>query len=186
MDLSPLHPKLVHLPIALMFLVPVVSGGLLLAWHRGWLPRRSWWGAVALHGLLVVASSAAVQSGEIDEERVESVVPEAALEAHEQAATHFMWAAMGLLVVFAVPTLVGERERLAKGAAAMVFAGTLGLMVLGVRVGDAGGALVYSHNAGAAWSDGALERPRTGDVGAPVNQRHHDKVVDDDDDDDDE
>ncbi|MFT4976317.1 MAG: hypothetical protein ACI8S6_002213 [Myxococcota bacterium] len=53
MDALLFHPKIVHLPIALMVLMPLVSGGLLLAWIMEWLPRRAWWIAILLQVSLV-------------------------------------------------------------------------------------------------------------------------------------
>jgi len=48
----PLHPLIVHLPLALALLVPLLAAGTLLAWWRGWLPgRRSWAVVVALQAL---------------------------------------------------------------------------------------------------------------------------------------
>ena len=42
MDTLPLHPKIVHLPIALAVLMPLITAGLLIAWWRDMLPRRTW------------------------------------------------------------------------------------------------------------------------------------------------
>ena len=88
----PLHPKLVHLPIALAVLMPVLTGVLWIALLRGWLPLRAWLLAVGAQVLLLGSSVLAMRSGENDEERVERLVPEAALEAHEEAAERFTWA----------------------------------------------------------------------------------------------
>jgi uncharacterized membrane protein len=64
MDTLPLHPKLVHLPIALAILMPMISGGLLLAWMKDLLPKRAWIVAVALQAVLVGSSVMAMRSGE--------------------------------------------------------------------------------------------------------------------------
>jgi mono/diheme cytochrome c family protein len=48
MDLTLLHPKIVHLPIALAVLLPLVSGGVLLGWWRGFFQARVWWVVVTL------------------------------------------------------------------------------------------------------------------------------------------
>ena len=42
METLPLHPKIVHLPIALAVLMPLITAGLLIAWWRDMLPRRAW------------------------------------------------------------------------------------------------------------------------------------------------
>ena len=113
MDLNPLHPKLVHLPIALAVLMPLISIGLLAAWWRGVLPRRTWVIAAALQVLLVGSGLAALRTGEADEERVEAVVPEAALEAHEAAANTFVLASAAVLVL-ALLAVALPRERAAR------------------------------------------------------------------------
>jgi hypothetical protein len=158
MDLLPLHPKLVHLPIALAVIVPLVMAGLLATWWRGALPRRTWWIAAALQALLVVSGLAALQSGEADEERVEGAVPEAAIEAHEEAAEGFLIGAAIVLVV-AVGAGVVRGRGAALGLAALASVGSLAVLGLGYRTGDAGGRLVYQHGAAAALGAQAAPGP---------------------------
>ena len=151
MDLQPLHPKLVHLPIALAILMPLVAGGLLLAWRRGALPRRTWILAVVAQGLLVVSGVIASRTGERDEERVEAVVAEAAIEAHEEAAETFVFGSAAVLALAVLGALI-PRERAAQLVAAAATAGTLAVLFLGYRTGQAGGDLVYRHGAASAWT----------------------------------
>ena len=150
MDTLLFHPKLVHLPIALGVLMPLVAGGLLLAWWKQWLPPRAWILAVALQAILVGAGALAMRSGEADEERVERVVAERLIEAHEEAAETFVWAAamVSFLALAAVPI---RDERVARAVAAAATAGTLIVLFLGYRTGDAGGQLVYRHGAADAY-----------------------------------
>jgi len=152
MDTLPLHPKLVHLPIALALLMPALSAGLLLAWIRDVLPQRTWLVAVALQAVLVVSSVAAMRSGEMEEDAVEAVVAESAIEAHEEAAEFFTWTAAGVLVLFvagaALPAAAG------RGAATAATLATLVVLFLGYRTGQAGGALVYEHGAASAYTKG--------------------------------
>lgn len=147
-DLLPLHPKLVHLPLALAVLLPLISAVVLLAWWRATIPRRIWWGVVALQLILVGSGVAALRSGNAEGERVEHAVPEAAIETHEEAAEQFLWAAgVALLVTFAAA--LPRRERLAQGLALAATVTTLVVLALGYRTGQAGGALVYQHGAAA-------------------------------------
>ncbi len=153
MDL-PLHPKIVHLPIALAVLMPLLTGGVLLAIWRDWLPRRTW-SLVFVGQLLLVGSGVlALRTGEGDEERVEKVVPEAAIEGHAEAGERFVWGGGVLLGLSLLPLLLrGRRAHLVAGAA--TFAGTLVVLGLGYQVGQKGGELIYVHNAGAAFSSAA-------------------------------
>lgn len=153
MDLTLLHPKLVHVPIALAVLIPLIAGGLALAWWRGWLPKRAWIVAAMLQGLLVVSGFAAMQTGEVDEERVEGVVHERHIDAHEDAAETFVWASAGVLALFVVPLFV-RPERLALGLASVALLGSVAVFGLGYQVGASGGDLVYVHGAARAFAPG--------------------------------
>lgn len=147
----PVHPMLVHLPIALAVLMPLVSAGLLIAWWRGALQRRTWFIAVALQAVLVASSFAAIRSGEAEEDRVETVVAEPAIEAHEEAAEGFLIASAVVLGVALGAALI-RRERAARTVAGIAALGTLAVLALGYRTGKAGGDLVYQHGAASAYA----------------------------------
>jgi hypothetical protein len=147
----PLHPIVVHLPIALAVLMPVISAGILIAWARGALQRRTWVLAIALQALLVGSAIAALRSGEAEEDRVEATVPEAAIEAHEEAAEGFVIAAAVVLVLALGAGLI-RRDSAARAVATLATVGTLGVLGLGYRTGKAGGELVYRHGAAAAYT----------------------------------
>lgn len=154
MDTLPLHPRLVHLPIALAVLMPMVSAGLLLMWVRDLLPRRTWIVALALQFLLVASSVVAMRTGENEEEAVEKAVPESAIEAHEEAAEVFTWTAAGVLVLFVAGAALPWAAA-ARSAAAGATVGTLIVLFLGYRVGQAGGELVYQHGAASVYTKAA-------------------------------
>jgi uncharacterized membrane protein len=148
------HPKLVHLPMALGLLMPLVAGALLIAWWRNWLPRRAWLLALGLQALLFASGLLALRSGEAEEERVESVVAESFIEAHEEAAELFVWGSGLTLVVMGGALLLRQRRPgLALATAATL--GTLVVLGLGYRTGQAGGHLVYTHGAAQAYTASA-------------------------------
>ncbi|MCB9507446.1 MAG: hypothetical protein H6698_05230 [Myxococcales bacterium] len=155
----PLHPKIVHFPIALAVLAPFVSAGLALAWTRGWLPKRSWIVAAALQALIAASAFAAMETGEDDEEVAEAIVSHHAIHEHEEAAEVFAYstiplAALGLLALF-----MGD-GRAARGAAwaSVVCAAVSAALV--VPAAHKGGELVYVH--GAATAHGAATSPEAG------------------------
>jgi len=172
MELLPLHPKLVHLPLALAVLMPGLCLGLVLAWWRDWLPKRTWVLALLGQGVLLAGALAAVRTGESDEERAERVVPERALELHEQAADAFVWGSGVVLALAFLPVLL-RNPRAARIAALTTAAGSAAVLVLGLRVGEAGGALVYRHGA----ADAFLTAP-----GGPVGTTYLPRADGDDDD----
>lgn len=171
------HPKVVHIPMALGVLMPLIAGGLLLAWWRQWLPARAWFLAVGLQAALVLSGFAAMRSGEHDEERVEKVVDERYIEEHEEAAEAFVWTGAGVFALMLAAAVFSERRAgLPLAAAAAV--GTLGVFGLGYRTGQEGGALVYQHGAAQVYAspDGASAAP--GVAGGPERGRDHDKDSD--------
>ena len=145
------HPKVVHIPIALALLMPLVAAGVWVGWLRRWWPARTWVIALALQGALVASGVVAMQSGERDEELVESIVPEPALEAHEEAAAQFVWAG-GVVALAMVGALALANHPAGRVAAAVGVLGTLVVLALGYRTGQAGGALVYKHGAASAFT----------------------------------
>ncbi len=150
MDTLPLHPMLVHLPIALAVLMPLVAAGAALAWWRGWLTRRIWFVALGLQTLLVVSSVLALRSGEAEEERVEHIVGESSIEAHEEAAEVFVWAAGGVWLLSLAGAFVPD-DRMALRVASAATLATAAVFGLGYQTGAAGGELVYGQGAAAAY-----------------------------------
>lgn len=168
MDALLFHPKVVHIPMALGVLMPLVAGGLLLAWWRNWLPRRAWLVAIGLQTILLGSGVVALRTGEADEERVERVVAERFIEAHEEAAEVFVWASGGVLAVMLVAGALGSRRAGLPTAAAATL-GTLLVLGLGYRTGQAGGSLVYQHGAAQAYAG-----PASGAQTQPQPGGHHD------------
>lgn len=169
----PLHPKLVHLPIALAVLMPLLTSGVLLAWWRGWLQKRTWFVVLACQALLFGSGFLAMQSGEGDADRVERVVGEAVVEEHEEAADAFQVGAGVVFGLCLLPLLL-RRQGMAQAAALGATVGSLAVLWLGVRVGEAGGALVYRHGAAAVFVQDA-----PGGGGAAVPQKRGDGDDDD-------
>lgn len=157
MDALFFHPKVVHLPMALAVLVPLFATGIAVAWWRGWLPRRAWWIAVAMQALLLGSSIASLRTGEIEEDRVEDIVGHDAVHAHEEAAEQFTVAVGITAGVMVVAAFVGGK--LAPIAVGLGLLGTLLGLGLGVRTGEAGGALVYQHGAARAYTEGGAAPP---------------------------
>ncbi len=66
MDTLLFHPKVVHLPMAIAVLMPLIAGGLLLAWWRSWLPHRGWFVAIGLQAILLGSGIVALRTGEAE------------------------------------------------------------------------------------------------------------------------
>lgn len=162
MNSLPLHPAIVHIPLGLALIMPLLAAGFAWAIWTGRFDARAWLAVLALQGLLVASSLVAINTGSSEEERVEPVVPEAALHQHEEYAEQFAWAAGGACVLSAM-VLLGRRTPVSHVLTAGSVAASVIVAGLAIRTGHAGGQLVYSHNAGAAYV-----RATTPALGAPV------------------
>jgi hypothetical protein len=115
---------------------------------------RAWVVVVALQAVLLGAGLVAMNTGEQDEEHVERIVPEAAIERHEEYAQQFVWGS-GFMLALAALVLVFRRPPVALGLVTATALASLLVAALALRVGKAGGELVYAYNAGAAYSSPA-------------------------------
>jgi hypothetical protein len=145
--------------------MPALALGFAWALWTGRILPRAWLALVALQALLVGAGLFAMNTGEREEDRVERVVPEAALHAHEAAAEQFVWTTGLTLVLLGLVPIV-RRPRAMRMLTAVAVACTLVVTAMAIRVGRAGGQLVYLHNAGAAYSSARA----TAQVPASVEQ----------------
>lgn len=146
---SPLHPVIVHMPIALAILVPFFALGALGAIRRGAKPRIAWGMTVGMLTLLLVSGWVALQTGEADEDNVEPFVSETAIETHEEAAEQFVVAAGIVLLLASAGLIPGRTGAIARVAATV---GTVALVGAAYSVGGSGGELVYGGRAADAYS----------------------------------
>jgi uncharacterized membrane protein len=154
--MMPIHPAIVHVPLVLALLSPIVL--IWIAWHawRAGATRRTWAAALALQAAIVAGGLAALRTGEAEEHRVEAVVLEEHVEAHERRAQVFVVGAAAVLVLagvgFAAPRVT--RVLLPPTLLAAVV-----VALLGVITGHAGGELVYRHGAASVYQDGTPPPP---------------------------
>lgn len=150
----PLHPAIVHLPLGLAFVLPFLAIGFTWAIWTGRFRKPAWLAIVVLQAVLLGAGVVAMNTGSEEEERVEHVVPESAIERHEMYAEQFVWTT-GFTLVIAGATLVFRKAIVTKILILSAVAGTIIVAGMALRVGRAGGQLVYVHNAGAAYASEA-------------------------------
>jgi uncharacterized membrane protein len=146
---NPLHPAIVHFPVVLAFLLPFFAVGALWAIRRGARLRRAW--AIPVAGSLALAASAwlSVKTGEAQDERVERVVAEQPLSAHEELAEAFLAGSVIVTLVTAAGLVGGRVGQAARGVALV---GAVALVVGAALVGHSGGQLVYRYGAAAAYT----------------------------------
>jgi len=161
---SPLHPAVVHLPMALSVLLPLFALGALWSIRRGTAPRKAWGITTALFAALSLSAWASLETGEDQEERVEDVVAEAPIHSHEEAAEAFLFLSLGALGVAALGLSRGRIGSVARVAGAV---GSVALLGAGLRVGHTGGELVYRYGAASAYTNTVTNVERAGSVEQP-------------------
>ncbi len=148
---SPLHPAVVHFPLVLVFLVPLFALAVLWSIRRGGATRHWGW-VVLVAAALSLSAWAALETGQDQEERVESVVAESAIHTHEEAAELFLTLSVVSLVILGLglaPGKIGKAGRYAGTTVAFL------LIIAAWRTGASGGDLVYREGAASAYVNGA-------------------------------
>ena len=155
---DPLHPAVVHLPIALATLMPLFAAAWMFAIARRFLPARAWLAVVVLQLLLAATAWLAVETGEDQEERVERVVAEEHIEAHEEDA-HRLAIAAGVVALLMAGGLLPDRGgRIGRIVGTLA---SLGVLAGAVSVGHSGGELVYRYGAASAYAERTGSAART-------------------------
>ena len=167
--MEPLHPFFIHVPLGLAVLIPFLSIGLLLAWWKGWFPRRIWIIATVFHAVFTLSTFIAMQTGERDEHIAERAVSEELIHEHEEHAERFLWSTVGILLLSLIGAVAKDEKaarRFALGATVL----TLGSAFLAFETGEHGGELVYEYGAARAFTD-----VKYGGVGEGKDLHHKDE-----------
>jgi uncharacterized membrane protein len=173
---NPLHPAVVHFPVVLAFLLPLFVAGGFWALRRGVAPRRAWLLPTIVAGAIAVSAWVSVETGEAEDERVERVVSENAIEAHEELAETFLATSAVITVIAAAGLLGGITGRIARFS---TLAGSLALVVVVARVGHTGGQLVYRYGAASAYTGAGASAGDSIRAGAVASDRRSDGDHDD-------
>ncbi|MEZ4846869.1 MAG: DUF2231 domain-containing protein [Bdellovibrionota bacterium] len=144
MPTMPLHPIIVHFPIALGLISPLLILGLWMGMMRRKWPAKTWLLVVGMHFILFASSLAAVKTGEMDEHKVEPYVTEQALEDHEELGEKMPWV-FGTLLGASLLPLVFPRKQKALVTTTLVLSIASTAMI--IPTGHTGGKLVYEHGA---------------------------------------
>jgi uncharacterized membrane protein len=147
----PLHPAIVHFPIALTFILPVLL--LIFAWaiRAGKMSKELWPVLIGLQLLVTGTGYLALETGETDEEKVSAVVGKKIIHEHEESAEIFVGTtvitlAASIAVWFLQPGLQNK-------ARFIVAALSLLPVFFAWNTGKRGGEIVYKHGGGSAHAD---------------------------------
>lgn len=147
----PLHPAVVHFPLALTVLLPVLV--LVFAWaiKSGKMSKELWLVIIGMQVLITGSGYLALETGETDEDKVSAIVTKKIVHEHEEAAEIFV----GTTVVSLVAGIVAWFLQPAfqdKARLAVMFFSLLPLF-FGWQAGKLGGEIVYRHGGASAHSD---------------------------------
>lgn len=147
----PLHPIVVHLPLALTFLLPFLIAVFAWAIKTGKMNKELWMVIIALQAMVTVTGYIALETGETDEDKVSAIVGKDIIHDHEEAAEIFVGTtvialASGIVVWFLQPAFQD------KGRLAVIFISLLPVF-FAFRAGHLGGEIVYYHGGGSAHAD---------------------------------
>jgi uncharacterized membrane protein len=145
---DPLHPAVVHLPIALALLLPGLAVLGILCIHYKVLPQRIWSAVVLLQVLLAASAWLAVETGEEEHEKAERVVARDLIEEHEEAGERVLLVAALALVPVGLGLLAGRPGAIGR---LVHVAFSLFLLATAISAGRLGGELVYVHGAASAY-----------------------------------
>lgn len=147
----PLHPAIVHIPIAFALLVPFLGAVfLMMTREEDSLAQRLLRVPAGLQLVTVVGAFFAQRTGDEDHHRVEDFVDKALIHEHEEAGELFFIACIVTLLPWFASAIAKEADVARKSAITGILCGLVAAW-LAVRAGDLGGALVYHHGAAEAW-----------------------------------
>ena len=181
---NPLHPAMVHFPIVLALVLPLVVAATFVALKRGAQPRTTWLPVVGVGALLIVSTWATVQTGEREEEVVERAVAEQTLHTHEEAAERFLILSLVTAIVIGLGMAPGRACQIARGGSARR---RVVVAVAALGGGRPGGARGYVHGAAQAYTSatpGTTSGSMRGDLRRGRERDEEDDEHDEDDDDD--
>ncbi len=147
----PLHPAIVHFPIALTFILPLLI--LIFAWaiRAGKMSKELWFVLIGLQILVTGSGYLALETGETDEEKVSAVVGKKIIHEHEESAEIFVGTTViALAASIAVWFLQPGFQNKARFIVALI---SLLPLFFAWQTGKLGGEIVYKHGGGGAHAD---------------------------------
>ena len=148
---EPLHPAVVHFPLALAILLPLVTLVICMGMWMGGFQRRTWILVVLLQALLVGSAWYAKKTGSNEATKVEAVTGQDAVTAHEEKAELFFYVAIGSAALSLVTVFMLGSKKAAGWGGTLTFVATLATAYFALETGRLGGDLVWKHGAADAY-----------------------------------
>lgn len=141
----PLHPAIVHIPLGIAMVLPVIALGLFFLINRKWIPHKSWAFVIVLQTLIIGSAYVAMETGENEEDIVEKVVQKSEIHEHEENAELFFYLSLALLIL-SVPGMV-KSDSIRNTSQLIFLAASLGILLMVYKTGHSGGELIFKHKA---------------------------------------
>lgn len=145
----PFHPLVVHFPIALTFLLPVLMVVFTLMIKSYKMPPKSWLIILGLQFILVGSGYLSLKTGENEEDLVERVVSKTLIHEHEETAEVFVGVTV-IALVLSVAAFFIKKEIQVPIKLGVAFISLIACF-MAYKTGKLGGELVYKHGAASAY-----------------------------------
>ncbi len=145
----PLHPQIVHLPLALSVLLPFITLVVMVCIRKQKFSSHVWILVAGLQVLTTASGYLAMETGEDEEKVVEKVVGKKNLHEHEERAEMFVASSVAASVLAIATLLIKPALQFYLMITALLL--MLGQTGLAWRTGASGGELVYLHQASSAY-----------------------------------
>ncbi len=145
----PVHPLIVHIPLVITFILPILIIVFALMIHKNKMSANSWLIVIGLQLTVVAMGYISLETGETEEHNVKKVVSKKLIHAHEEAAEVFVGVSV-LALVLSIGSLFLKKE-IAFPVKLVISLITLLAGYLAFQTGELGGELVYKHGAANAY-----------------------------------
>jgi len=147
---EPLHPIIVHFPIALTFILPILILVFAFMIKTKKMSHLAWLVIIGLQVATTASGYIALETGEDEEHVVEKVLDKKLIQAHEESAEIFVgFTVLALVLSIGIYFLRSELQFFSQLVICLV---TLVSCYFAYATGHLGGELVYRHGAAQAYT----------------------------------
>ena len=150
----PFHPVVVHFPIALSFILPILILVFAYMIKVKKMSHQAWLVVIGLQIFTTVSGYVALETGENEEHQVEKVLNKKYIHEHEEKAEIFVGSTVIALVLSVAVFFL--KQELQFGIKLVICVISLVSSYLAYNAGHSGGELVYRYGAGSAYAETEL------------------------------
>jgi uncharacterized membrane protein len=149
----PIHPQIVHFPLALTFILPILIliFALMIKTHK--MAPQTWLIIIGLQLATTVSGYISMETGENEEDQVEKIVTKKFIQEHEERAEVFVGVTVLALVVSVASFFLIKEVQFYAHVLVVVISVISGFFAY--RTGKSGGELVYHHGAASVYLNNA-------------------------------